>query len=81
MIQALRKAGPALLIAAILAGLFASFALWAGFQDNNQGEFFDTVTGVIDWPYSLLLWLSWFAPIFAVIAFLGLVARFAFRGD
>ena len=51
-------------LALVLCGLF----VWAGSRDNNQREFFDTVTGQWDWwhvvphfIWPLLLWVLMFA--------------------
>jgi len=46
----------------------SSFAVWAGSRDNNQGEYFDTLTGQWDWWYVAhhfiwpqVLWVAVFA--------------------
>jgi hypothetical protein len=62
---------PSLVLAVLLAGGWAALMLWAGFQDNNQGEFFDPQSGTIDWSYSALLFFSWFIAIFVPIAGIG----------
>lgn len=62
--QAIRKLIKASSLFVILAGLFiASFALYAGFMHNPQGEFYSESTGKIEYGYSFLLFLSWFLPV------------------
>lgn len=46
----------------------SSFAVWAGSRDNNQGEYFDTLTGQWDWWFVAhhfiwpqVLWVAVFA--------------------
>jgi hypothetical protein len=55
-------------IASVSGAAVASFALWAGLQNNNQGEFYDTLTGRLAWDGIFPLWLSWFVPTFLVVA-------------
>lgn len=57
-----------LLMASAIGAAVASFALWAGLQDNNQGEFYDTVTGRPVWDSIALLWLSSFVSVFLMVA-------------
>ncbi|MDB6004414.1 MAG: hypothetical protein JWR15_1401 [Prosthecobacter sp.] len=47
---------------------WSCLSVWAGSQDNNQGEFFDPATGRWEWDvvafyftYPLVLWLLLFA--------------------
>lgn len=73
--------------AAAAAGLaVASVMLWVAFQENPQGEFFDPVSGAVDWRYSFALFGLWFAVIAAPILFAGiggaaLRSRFRRRTD
>ena len=41
-------------IALLFGILDGAWGLYGEFQNNNQGEYFDTVTGVIDFPYVML---------------------------
>jgi hypothetical protein len=74
----------ALIIAAVVAAIVATTALYVGFQHNAQMEFFDTQTGKIDYAYSLMTFSIWFAVVFlpiAGVAFLGsIVLRFTRQG-
>lgn len=54
---ALFTAGPA---------IAASLILWIAFQDNNNGEFMDTVSGRIDFRNAAGLWLAWFVGTFPI---------------
>lgn len=54
-----------------IAFAVAAFALWAGFQHNPQGEFFDPLTGDVDYLYSGLVFGVWFAPTFLVAMVIG----------
>jgi hypothetical protein len=62
------------IVKAILGGSAAAGALAAGafirvaFKENPQGEFFDTVTGKVDIPYSCLMFGLWFGFAFVVSA-------------
>jgi hypothetical protein len=44
----------ALIIAAVIAAIVATAALYVGFQHNAQMEFFDTPAGKIDYAHSLM---------------------------
>jgi hypothetical protein len=74
----------ALIIAAVIAAIVATAALYVGFQHNAQMEFFDTQAGKIDYAYSLMTFGVWFAVIFlpiAGVAVLGsIVLRFTRQG-
>jgi hypothetical protein len=62
----------AALAALLLGSAFASVVLWIAFQNNNQGEYFDPVTGQVDIAYSATLFLAASLPValvtFAVLA-------------
>jgi alpha-glucuronidase len=59
------------LIAALLGCAFGGVVLWIAFQENSQGEYFDTVTGQVDIAYSAELFLAASFP-FALIVFAAL---------
>jgi len=52
-------------IAFVLGLIGGSFFLFFGFQHNPQGEFFEPMTGKIDFGYSFLIFISWFLIIAA----------------
>ncbi len=58
-------------IAAAAGCAVASVMLWIAFQENTQGEFFDPVTGAVDWLYSLALFGLWFLVVALPIAVSG----------
>lgn len=49
-----------IIASALVSLIVAGLALYVGFQQNSQMEFFDTETGKIDYQYSLLLFSLWF---------------------
>jgi hypothetical protein len=60
--------GAIFFIGSTLALVMGGIAVWAGSQDNSQGEYFDTVTGQWDWWFvaqhfiwPLALWVGVFA--------------------
>lgn len=68
-----------LLTAAIAGGLLATLFLMAGLENNNQGEYFDPLTGAIDWGSVTLLGLSGFLPPFLLIAIASLAIAWLVR--
>jgi hypothetical protein len=69
-------------VAAAAGCAVASVMLWIAFQENTQGEFFDPVTGAVDWPYSLALFGLWFLVVavpIAVAAWVGLALHSRLR--
>ena len=48
--------------------LSSAFVIYAMAQNNNQGEIYDPITGVWDWPYVLtlvgIMWLWTALPLF-----------------
>lgn len=54
------------ILSILISAGFASFMLYAGFQNNNQGEFYDFDTGVVDCLYCIKLWSIFFAELFIV---------------
>jgi hypothetical protein len=57
-----------LVLAAVPAACLASLLLWIGFNNNNQGEFFDPQSGAVEWSYAVLVFLAYFALVFIPIA-------------
>ncbi len=60
---------------ALIPALVGSLTLlWIGFQNNNQGEFYEVESGLVDWNYCGLIltrsFLILFASSFAIIAVL-----------
>ncbi len=79
-----RRALAIAIAAAALAGaLSAALFVWIEFQNNNQGEYFDTVTGRVDLPYVALNFAMVFAetaivvfvPAFLVLIMVGWLSR------
>jgi hypothetical protein len=63
----------AAIIALLLGCAFGSVVLWIAFQNNNQGEYFDPVTGQVDIAYSAELFLTASLPVaLLVFAFVAL---------
>jgi hypothetical protein len=61
------------LIAGLLGSVFGTVVMWIAFQHNNQGEYFDPVTGQVDIAYSAELFAAASLPVaFAVFAILAL---------
>ena len=57
-------------IALLFGILYAGYFFPGEFQHNSQGEYFDTVTGVVDYPYAIMM--------FAMgVVFATLIALFA----
>lgn len=57
-----------LMISVILSLLLAAFPTYVGIKYNSQQEFYNTLTGDIDYGYIAIIYLSWFIPL--VIGFL-----------
>lgn len=57
---------------AVLAVVVAGLACLGGWENNNQGEFYDTVTGEVDWPYFARFFGVWFATVFVLGVFCSL---------
>lgn len=50
-------------ILAILVGAASGLLfLYIGFNDNNQGEYYDPITRAVDLPYSMEMFLISFLP-------------------
>ncbi|GAA0559143.1 hypothetical protein [Rhizomicrobium electricum] len=60
------------LIAGLLGSVSGTVVLWIAFQNNNQGEYFDPLTGQVDIVYSAELFAAVSLPVavavFAVLA-------------
>lgn len=72
-------------IIAIVCGFaYASFALWAGFQHNSQGEFFtdNTISGTlsVDWSYCILFWFMRFMVLYLLVLAATVLMQLAIRG-
>ena len=66
----------------VVSCVIAAVFLYMGFENNNQGEFYDFQTGSIDVSYSLILLLLTFIPSFIALnlaATLWHVASLLFR--
>ena len=72
----IKKLAKIIVVSAIPAIMWASFALYALIQNNNQGEAFDTTTGEFRYIYLLkvfsLSFIVIFTPVFAVFIILWL---------
>jgi len=72
-----------MIVGPILGGAIGATSLWIGFHENNQGEFFDSATGKVDWAYAaeifsmnaLAVWLITLVVIGIVLAVLHLTRR------
>jgi hypothetical protein len=65
-------------MASVIVGLAVGGAMCAIALDHNpQGEFRNTLSGAIDWPYLLLLGGGWAVPtslaVFPIAALLGVI--------
>ena len=57
------------------AGLAVGGAmLWIAFQENPQGEYFDPVTGAVNWPHTLTLFGLYMLTIAGPLALAGWAA-------
>ena len=66
--------------AALLGLLNGAGFLYVEFQNNNQGEYFDTRTGVIDLPYAAMIFSAVAIGTFLIALGLGLIAFWYVRG-
>ncbi len=64
-------------VASLLGVLAGGAIVYIAFQENSQGEFFDTQTGAIDWPYTLMHFAMGFFFVFGLIVFVGIVVHLA----
>ena len=67
----------------IVVGLLVSGAILAmGFWENSQGGYFNPLTGAVDWPFAVQMFLFYFTLSFAaisVVVAIGLAAFTALR--
>jgi hypothetical protein len=69
-----KKIAALIAASAIPAFLAAALALYALIQNNNQGEAFDTMTGVYKYSYLLTVFVICFNAIFfPILTFLGAI--------
>ena len=69
----------AVLLAISLALASASLVLWMGFQDNNQGEFFDPQSGAMVWGSVIPVFLASFISVFVPVAVIGALLQLAWH--
>jgi hypothetical protein len=66
--------------AALVGLLNGAGFLYVEFQNNNQSEYFDTVTGRVDLPYAAMMFAVAAIPAFLFALLLGFVAFWFVRG-
>jgi hypothetical protein len=70
-----KKFGSMIAISTFPAIMWASFSIYALAQNNNQGEAFDPITGVVRYRYIFKLFVLDFLVIFIAVFVLLMIAR------
>jgi hypothetical protein len=64
-------------VSGAIGALVAAFALYVGFQDNSQGEFFDVQTGAVEVRHALWFFVEDLIVVtVAALLLLGILALF-----
>ena len=66
-------------VALTLGVITGTLAIYIGFQHNPQGKFYDIETGIIDFGYSFIVFLSWFLSALLVIGVPSAAVAYLFR--
>ncbi|WP_395020179.1 hypothetical protein [Dongia sp.] len=68
-----------ILLATALGIAWASLTLWMAFENNNQGELFETQSGAIVWRSVLAFFLGQFIAIFVAVCALSAMLQAAWH--